>query len=142
MLSDPKDQQKNLEFVHQFVTTAHLFTAYSASLSQYANENKVFAEIDFSSWQIKIDRELHHTVSILKNENIGKDEFNKKIIPDDMVTEMLEKRKEEIAQKEIYDYRDPKKISYLTEIKTLKELLELIYNEAKKQRKIVQNITD
>ena len=78
----------------------------------------------------------------MKNENIGKDEFNKKIIPDDMVTEMLEKRKEEIAQKEIYDYRDPKKISYLTEIKTLKELLELIYNEAKKQRKIVQNITD
>ena len=142
MLSDPKDQQKNLEFVHQFVTTAHLFTAYSASLSQYANENKVFAEIDFSSWQRKIDREVHHTLSILKNENIGKDEFNKKIIPDDMVTEMLEKRKEEIAQKEIYDYRDPKKISYLTEIKTLKELLELIYNEAKKQRKIVQNITD
>ncbi|MBP8085262.1 MAG: FUSC family protein, partial [Cloacibacterium sp.] len=36
MLSDPKDQQKNLENIHLFVTTAHLFTAYVASLSQYA----------------------------------------------------------------------------------------------------------
>lgn len=142
MLSDPKDQQKNLEFVHQFVTTAHLFTAYAASLSQYAHEFKFYAEIDFPSWQKKIDDELQRTLMILKNQETDNIFSDKSIIPEDLVNEMLKKRKKEIAEKELYDYRDPQKVSYLTEIKNIKELLELINNEAREQGKIARKILD
>lgn len=36
MLSDPKKEQKKMEYIHQFVNTSHLVTAYTASLSQYS----------------------------------------------------------------------------------------------------------
>jgi hypothetical protein len=41
MISDPKNQQKKLEVVHQFVATSHLITAYTASLSQYVKMMKI-----------------------------------------------------------------------------------------------------
>ena len=139
MLSDPKDQQKNLENVHQFVTTSHLFTAYSASLSQYAQKNKMFNEIDFVAWKNKINQELNRTLSILKGEKLVEENIvHSEIKPEDLVNEMLEKRKEEIAENEFYDTRDTKKISRLTEVKNISELLELIYNEAREQRKIAE----
>ena len=139
MLSDPKDQQKNLENVHQFVTTSHLFTAYSASLSQYAQKNKTFNEIDFVAWKNKINQELNRTLSILKGGKLLEQNVHQsEIKPEDLVNEMLEKRKEEIAENEFYDTRDTKKISRLTEVKNISELLELIYNEAREQRKIAE----
>ena len=143
MLSDPKDRQKNLENIHQFVTTSHLFTAYAASLSQYANKDKVFQEIDFNTWKTKIDTELNRTLAILKNEDFKQEKLSQnKITPEDLVNEMLEKRKVEIEENEFFDVRDPKRISHLTEIKNIRELLELIYNEAREQRKISEKITD
>lgn len=137
MLSDPKEQQKNLENIHLFVTTSHLFTAYVASLSQYAQKGENYSEIDFQNWKNKILNELNHTKSILKIET--EDEIKVKsgnVIPEDLVDQLLEKRKKEITENEFLDRRDPKLISHLTELKNIKELLELIYNEAREQRKI------
>ncbi len=143
MLSDPKGQQKNLENVHQFVTTSHLFTAYSASLSQYAQKNTVYREIDFENWKNKINAELSRTIAILQRQEIKKDDFaESKLTPEDLVNELLEKRKEEITENEFYDRRDPKNISHLTELKNIRELLELIYNQARDQRKIAEKVTD
>jgi uncharacterized membrane protein YccC len=143
MLSDPKGQQKNLENVHQFVTTSHLFTAYSASLSQYAQKNTVYREIDFENWKNKINAELSRTIAILQKQEIKKDDFaESKLTPEDLVNELLEKRKEEITENEFYDRRDPKNISHLTELKNIRELLELIYNQARDQRKIAEKVTD
>jgi hypothetical protein len=103
MLSDPKGQQKNLENVHQFVTTSHLFTAYSASLSQYAQKNTVYREIDFENWKNKINAELSRTIAILQKQEIKKDDFaESKLTPEDLVNELLEKRKEEITENEKY----------------------------------------
>ena len=54
--------------------------------------------------------------------------------------EEIEKKKKEIKEEEFLDRRDPKVISHLTELKNIKELLELIYNEAREQRKIAKKI--
>ena len=141
MLSDPKDQQKNLENIHLFVTTAHLFTAYAASLSQYALKGENYSEIDLSGWKNKINNELIIAKSILENEKPEeKNTLSLEISTADQVDELLEKRKKEIREEEFLDRRDPKVISHLTELKNIKELLELIYNEAREQRKIAKKL--
>ena len=141
MLSDPKDQQKNLENIHLFVTTAHLFTAYVASLSQYALKGENYSEIELSGWKNKINNELIIAKSILENEKPEeKNTLSLEISTADQVDELLEKRKKEIREEEFLDRRDPKVISHLTELKNIKELLELIYNEAREQRKIAKKL--
>lgn len=141
MLSDPKDQQKNLENIHLFVTTAHLFTAYVASLSQYALKGENYSEIDLSGWKNKINNELIIAKSILESEKPEeKNTLSLEISTADQVDELLEKRKKEIREEEFLDRRDPKVISHLTELKNIKELLELIYNEAREQRKIAKKL--
>ena len=141
MLSDPKDQQKNLENIHLFVTTAHLFTAYAASLSQYALKGENYSEIDLSGWKNKINNELIIAKSILESEKPEeKNTLSSEISTADQVDELLEKRKKEIREEEFLDRRDPKVISHLTELKNIKELLELIYNEAREQRKIAKKL--
>ena len=141
MLSDPKDQQKNLENIHLFVTTAHLFTTYVASLSQYALKGENYSEIDLSGWKNKINNELIIAKSILESEKPEeKNTLSLEISTSDQVDELLEKRKKEIREEEFLDRRDPKVISHLTELKNIKELLELIYNEAREQRKIAKKL--
>ncbi len=141
MLSDPKDQQKNLENIHLFVTTSHLFTAYVASLSQYAQKRESYSEIDLQGWKQKINHEVSLATSILETEHNNQETLESKtIITHDTVDELLEKRKKEIRKEEFLDRRDPKVISHLTELKNIKELLELIYNEAREQRKIAKKL--
>lgn len=141
MLSDPKDQQKNLENIHLFVTTSHLFTAYVASLSQYAQKKDNYSEIDLQGWKQKINHEVSLATSILEIEQNNQETLeSKSIVTHDMVDELLEKRKKEIREEEFLDRRDPKVISHLTELKNIKELLELIYNEAREQRKIAKKL--
>jgi len=140
MLSDPKEQQKNLENIHLFTTTSHLFTAYVASLSQYAQKDETYEAIDFAGWKNKINAELIAAKSILENEKTEKNTEKTTFITEDLVDELLEKRKKEIKEEEFLDRRDPKVISHLTELKNIKELLELIYNEAREQRKIAKKI--
>lgn len=143
MLSEPKNQQKNLENIHQFVTTSHLFTAYAASLSQYAQKKVAYPEIDFENWKNKINAELSRTKAVLESHKVNQENFSQtNITPEDLVNELLLKRKEEIAENEFYDTRDPKRISHLTELKNIRELLELIYIQAREQRKISEKISE
>ncbi|WP_018676168.1 FUSC family protein [Riemerella columbina] len=137
MLSDPKTQQKKLEDIHQFVTTSHLLTAYIASLSQYAKTKKHYPEIDFSSWETKIKAEFCKTKTLLNGEVYGQVLIEKSDIqPEDYVASLIKKRKAEIDEHEFFNNRDPKQVTHLTELKNIQELLELIYNVAKEQRKI------
>lgn len=139
MISDPKNQQRKLETVHQFVTTTHLITAYTASLSQYAKSGHHFPEIDFESWKIKISAELIRTSSLLFQKELDEQiKIESHIKPEDQVTDLLEKRRAEIEQQEISNERKPFAVSHLTEIKNIRELLELIYDVAKDQRKIIE----
>ena len=139
MISDPKNQQRKLETVHQFVTTTHLITAYTASLSQYAKSGHEFPEIDFQNWKIKISAELLQTSSLLYQQDLDEQTRSESHIkPEDHVVDLLEKRKAELENQVFSDERKTFTVSHLTEIKNIKELLELINDVAKDQRKIIE----
>ena len=142
MISDPKTQQIRIETVHQFVTTSHLITAYIASLSQYAKYEKDYPNIDIEGWHTKILAELKTTEHILNQQKVDPTLHEEsKLIPEDFVSELLENRKKELQEEEqeFFDRRDMHKISYVAEIKNIKEILSLLFNTAKEQRRLVQN---
>ncbi|WP_312090202.1 FUSC family membrane protein [Chryseobacterium sp.] len=140
MISDPKNQQKKLEVVHQFVTTSHLITAYTASLSQYANNERQYSEIDYESWTKKIESEMNQVSALLSDQKISETlKMDSHIEPEDSSLEdLILKRKTEIKENDFYDRRDPDKISRLTELKNIHDVLELIYSVAKEQRKVIE----
>ena len=140
MISDPKNQQHKLEKIHQFVTTNHLLTAYTASLSQYSKKEKAYPDIDFNNWQIKIMAELLRSEYILNEEKYEHNFVDEsRIKPEDFVSELLEQRKKEIEEEEFFEHQNMHQISYVAEIKNIREILSLIYNTAKEQRKIIES---
>ena len=141
MISDPKNQQKQLEKVHQFVNTGHLITAYIASLSQYTKAADQYPEIDFESWDLKISAELSGTLLLLEGKKVHDKIFDDRaIMPMDSVETLLERRKQEILNNEIMDRRDPNRVTHLTELKNLSEILDLIYDVAIEQRKVAEKL--
>lgn len=140
MISDPKNQQKKLEVVHQFVATSHLITAYTASLSQYSKNNEQYPEIDAESWSRKIEAEMQQTSTLLNGDDVNETlKMESRLEPEDSsIEDMMMKRKTEIEENEIVDRRDPDKISHLTELKNIHDILELIYDVAKEQRKVIE----
>lgn len=140
MISDPKNQQKKLEVVHQFVATSHLITAYTASLSQYSKNNEQYPEIDAESWSRKIEAEMQQVSALLNGDDIDETlKMESRLEPEDSsIEDMLTKRKTEIEENDIVDRRDPDKISHLTELKNIHDILELIYDVAKEQRKVIE----
>ncbi|MCW3161555.1 FUSC family protein [Chryseobacterium oryctis] len=139
MISEPKNQRKKLEVVHQFVATSHLITAYTASLSQYVKGNEKYPEIDTENWSKKITAEMQKVINLLHDEKITETLVKEsKLEPEDEVEDLLMQRKNEIEENEIVDRRDPNKISHLTEIKNIHDVLELIYDVTKEQRKVIE----
>ncbi len=140
MISEPKNQQKKLEVVHQFVATSHLITAYTASLSQYVKDNEKYPEIDAEGWSRKIEAEMQKVSHLLNGDQITETlNMESRIEPEDSpLDDLILKRKTEIAENERYDLRDPNKISRLTELKNIHDILELIYDVAKEQRKVIE----
>lgn len=138
MLSDPKNQQRKMETVHQFVTTSHLITAYIASLAQYIESKNDFSEINTSSWNEKISSELSTSIALLDGEHIEKS-ADKILEPEDLVAQLIDKRKEEIEEQDFYDIRDLRRVTKLTELKNIREILDLLYDVAHEQRKVVEN---
>jgi uncharacterized membrane protein YccC len=141
MISEPKNQRKKLEVVHQFVATSHLITAYTASLSQYVKDDEKYPEIDAESWSRKIEAEMQQVSNLLNGEKIDETlNMESRIEPEDSSLEdLIMKRKLELTENEAYDVRDPNKISHLTELKNIHDVLELIYDVAKEQRKVIEN---
>ncbi|WP_295222691.1 FUSC family membrane protein [uncultured Chryseobacterium sp.] len=140
MISDPKNQQKKLEVVHQFVATSHLITAYTASLSQYVKDDEKYPEIDAEGWSRKIEAEMQKVFNLLNGEKITESlNMESRIEPEDSsLDDLILKRKAELAENEAYDLRDPDKISRLTELKNIHDVLELIFDVAKEQRKVIE----
>ncbi|HAO08064.1 MAG TPA: FUSC family protein [Chryseobacterium sp.] len=140
MISDPKNQQKKLEVVHQFVATSHLITAYTASLSQYVKDDEKYPEIDAESWSRKIEAEMQKVSILLHGDTITEGlKKESRIEPEDSSLEdLILKRKTELTENEAYDLRDPNKISHLTELKNIHDVLELIFDVAKEQRKVIE----
>ncbi|WP_419870328.1 FUSC family protein [Chryseobacterium sp. CT-SW4] len=140
MISDPKNQQKKLEVVHQFVATSHLITAYTASLSQYSKNDKKYPEIDAESWSRKIEAEMNQTSILLSGEKIDETlKMESRLEPEDSFIEsLLLQRKTEIEENDIPANINPNKMSHLAELKNIHDILELIYDVAKEQRKVIE----
>ncbi len=139
MLSDPKNRQKQLESLHQFVTTTHLLTAYTASLAQYNSTEDGFPEIDTESWNLKITGELTRIISLLNNETPDNESIiNSRMKPEGIVDELIEKRKSEISENEFFDNRDPNRLTRLTVLSSITEILELIFDVVLEQRKVTE----
>lgn len=140
MISEPKNQQKKLEVVHQFVATSHLITAYTASLSQYVKDNEKYPEIDAEGWSRKIEAEMQKVANLLKGDKITEVlNMESRIEPEDSsLDDLILKRRTELIENESYDLRDPNKISHVTELKNIHDVLELIYDVAKEQRKVIE----
>ncbi|ASW72927.1 membrane protein [Chryseobacterium piperi] len=139
MISEPKNQRKKLEVVHQFVATSHLITAYTASLSQYSKNDKKYPEIDAESWSRKIEAEMQQTFTLLNDEEITETlKMESRLEPEDScIEDLMLKRRTEIEE-EPSDLKDTGKVSHLTELKNIHDILELIYDVAKEQRKVIE----
>lgn len=140
MISEPKNQQKKLEVVHQFVATSHLITAYTASLSQYVKDDEKYPEIDAEGWSRKIEAEMQKICHLLNGDTITETlNMESRIEPEDSsLDDLILKRKTQLIENETYDLRDPDKISHLTELKNIHDILELIFDVAKEQRKVIE----
>lgn len=130
-----------METVLEFVNTSHLLTAYIASLSQYYDSKKQFTEIDFDAWEKKIGTELQRINAVLNQEKW--DDSNNslaKIQPEDTeLDQMLEKRRNQILENEIYDARDPNRITTLTQLTNIRKILELISDVATQLRRTTES---
>lgn len=135
MLSDPKNQQKKLEMVQQFVTTCHLFTAYTASLGQFFNKKdaKYYPEIDSNFWEQKIKYNLEYSINILAQKNALTQNEDRPALNIE-VQNLLNKRKTELQDEKPITHTE---ISHLTELQSIQELLELISDVAREQRKVL-----
>lgn len=138
MLSDPKNQQKKMQAVHQFVNTSHLITAYTASLAQYANSENEFEEIDHEKWYKKISFELKRITLLLEDKKNQISEELPQDEPENILESLIQQRKQEISENEFFDIRDPKRITKLTELKNIQEILELLCDVTHEQRKAVE----
>ncbi|MBS1549641.1 MAG: FUSC family protein [Bacteroidetes bacterium] len=140
MLSDPKNQKKKMETVLEFVNTSHLLTAYTASLSQYAHAKKKFTEIDFDRWEQKISNELLQTNAILNQEKWEKIQTNSASIePEEKeLDHLLAERKNKILENEIYDARDPNRITTLTQLTNMRKILILLFDVATQLKKTTE----
>ena len=122
------------------MATSHLITAYTASLSQYSKNNEEYPEIDAESWSRKIEAEMQKVSALLNGDEINETlKMESRIEPEDSsIDDLMLKRRTEIEENEIVDRRDPDKISHLTELKNIHDVLELIFDVAKEQRKVIE----
>ena len=140
MLSDPKNQQHQMEFLHQLVTTSHLVTAYTASLSQYSLSKEDLEVVNFKDISQKILQELELTLDLVAStaaatENIAP---HQPLPETDHLDQLLEDRKEKLQQKNLTLAYVHEKPSHITELKNIRDLLELLYDVVHEQRKVTQ----
>jgi len=145
MLSDPKFKKDNtnIKRVHLFVNTTHLVTAYTASLSMYAQKEDPYQEIDVENWRNKILLEFTKMQALIGVVGINEDtvkEYGKIPEPSDKIETLLEKRRREIVEKEISYFSDPNRMSRLTQLKSIHELFALINNVVEEQMKIIEKL--
>lgn len=96
---------------------------------------------DSDAWEKKIGTELQRINAVLNQEKW--DDSNNslaKIQPEDTeLDQMLEKRRNQILENEIYDARDPNRITTLTQLTNIRKILELISDVATQLRRTTES---
>lgn len=140
MLSEPRNQQTNIEQVYQFVVLNHTLTSYIATLYHYLHVQSIKAiDIDFETVANEIQDYFLDSLECLtkgkKRESEGKDKKALRRL-NEQANEMLEKRKNELQQGML----ETSTRQSLTDLKSLVDQFNLIFNVAGDINKVVKQL--
>jgi uncharacterized membrane protein (TIGR01666 family) len=99
MLSEPKNKQKNVRELHQFVVSNHMLTSHIAALAYYANAIHESPPEDYSAYTHIITSKLDNAKAVLLHQPRKKDisSFRERFeMLNKKINELTEKRKEEL----------------------------------------------
>jgi uncharacterized membrane protein (TIGR01666 family) len=101
MLSEPKNKQKNVRELHQFVVSNHMLTSHIAALAYYANSTEEPVAEDYSSYTSIITLKLDNAKAVLQHQPRKMDisSFRKSFsMLNEKINELTRKRKAELNQ--------------------------------------------
>ena len=140
MLSEPKNQQKGIEHLYQFVVLNHMLTSYVATLYYYIQRHMAtFQSEEFSKVASDIKHHLHETINNLNNDVvteatvIRKDSLRRL---NNRADGLLLQRTQELQQGEM----ETATRKALFDLKSLVNQMNLIYNATVDINKISQKL--
>lgn len=136
MLSEPKNQQKGIETLHQFVVLNHMLTSYIATLSYYIQTQTIPYE---SSGFIKVSDDIQLNLTNAATHLIGDNATDETIANKDSLrtlneraNKLLQKRKQELEQ----GLLETSTRRSLFDLKSIADQFNLIFNVAADLNKI------
>ncbi len=138
MISEPKSQQHHMEEYHQFVAASHMLTSYIASLSYYAQRQKVTLNADEFHAMIQYGDQLFNHAILLMEGNQQIEALQIQLPLKERVQQLLEQRKKELESGLTQDTESVRK--KLSELKTVVEQFQLIFSNLREQLKILHEI--
>jgi uncharacterized membrane protein (TIGR01666 family) len=140
MSSEPKNQQKGAEAVHQFVVLNHMLTSYTATLGQHLLQEKASdREAEFRPVIEDIAKYFSKAICLLKKQDASAEIVESREALRTLngkVNALLQKRKEEIDRGQL---ETPTKKA-LFELKSITDQFNLIYNVVVDLAKLSQTI--
>jgi uncharacterized membrane protein (TIGR01666 family) len=134
MMTEPKNKQKNIRELHQFVVSSHMLTSHIATLSYYTTSiSKKNNWYDFSGAISAILVKMNNASSMLlgQSKSFEEDEISWRLFNNN-VNEITQRRKKELQQGILES--DTKK--ELSRIKPVADLFNLIMNISAKLEKL------
>jgi uncharacterized membrane protein YccC len=140
MLSEPKNQQKGVEMLHQFVVLNHMLTSYIATLSYYVQLKTIPYESDeFIKVSDDIQQYFTNAIDYLNDEIVTQKTIATKDslrTLNEQADTMLQKRKQELEQ----GLLDTSTRRSLADLKSIVDQFNLIFNVAVDINKITQTL--
>jgi uncharacterized membrane protein YccC len=141
MLSEPKQQQKGIEDIHQFVVLTHMLTSYTATLSAYLK----LETIPFSSEELRkvikdIELYFKNAITIINGEQTTEEVVSHKQSLQKLNEEannLMEKRRTELQQGQL----ETSTKTTLFNLKSVVDQFNLIYKVAVDINKVSSTIT-
>jgi len=99
MLSEPKNKQKNVRELHQFVVSSHMLTSHIAALAYYANSLHESSPEDYSAYTQIITSKLDNAKAVLLHQPRKTDvsSFRESFVAlNKKINDLTEQRKEEL----------------------------------------------
>jgi hypothetical protein len=98
MLSEPRNKQKNIKLIHQFVVLNHMLTSHIATLSYYVKPlAEKYASNEFDSIISNTTAQLQDAIAIIHSETVNTEAHTlQRHALNRRVQTLLEKRREEL----------------------------------------------
>lgn len=140
MLSEPKNQQKGVEMLHQFVVLNHMLTSYIATLSYYVQKKTIpFESDEFIKVSEDIQQYFTNAIDYLNDEIVTQKTIATKDslrTLNEQADTMLQKRKQELEQ----GLLDTSTRRSLADLKSIVDQFNLIFNVTVDIIKITQTL--